>query len=432
MPNYRRPALFLAAAALAATALLAPGSASASGFFRFQHGGRATGQVGAFTARADDPGAIFYDPAAITHLPGLQLQAGLDFNNATDNYESSTAGKISAAHIIDFPPSVYVTYNSDRLGPWAFGLGVDTPYWQKVNWDSVFFAPRQLARRMELYLFEVHPVAAYRIDDHWSVGGGLRYDFGSFKQGVNTLPREFDLDGTPFTTEVLLDSSSNVDGLGFDAGVHYTTAVWGWGAVYRSAVTVNGGGDLARSARDLPADSALSQALTAQLVKSPISQSVHLPAELRGGAWIAPYPELRLELDLAYQAWSDFEQSVGGSGAPGAPVSIVQRGGWDDTVAIRLAVEGDVTDAVTLYGGVAFEPTPVPKSRVDPGFSRGDATVYALGVTYNFPQISFDLGYSRHQHASVGSDFQELASPGVSGTYTARDSVWSASARWRF
>ena len=434
-PNHRISVLKPAVVATAATLIalfIAAGPASASGFYRFQHGGRATGQVGAFTARADDPGAVFYNPAAITHLPGLQLQGGLDFNNATDDYESRTAGTKGAAHRIEFPPSIYLTWNDDRLGRWSLGLGLDTPYWYSVNWDSLGFAPRYLAREVELNLFELHPVVAYALDDHWSVGGGVRYLKGSFKQGVNSLPQDFDLGGTPFTTEVLLDASSDVDGFGFDAGVHYTTAVWGWGAVYRSAVTVDGGGDLRRSARELPADAAAAQALLAQLPGSSLSQGLDLPAELRGGVWVAPYPELRVELDLTYQAWGDFQQSYSGPAAPGTPVAVVQRGGWDDTLGARLAVEGDVNDSITVFGGLALDPSPVPSSRVDPAFPRGDATVYGVGMTYNFPQLSFDLGYSRHQHGSVRSDFQEVTHPGVAGTYSARDSVWSVSARWRF
>lgn len=431
MPNHRPLAAVSLTFALAA-ALAAADAASASGFYRFQHGGRATGQVGAFTARADEPSAITYNPAAITRLPGLQLQAALDLNNSTDDYTSATAGTVAAHHIIEFPPAVYVTWNDDRLGPWSLGLGVDTPNWTTIDFNSVFFAPRQLSRRLVLNLFEVHPVAAYRLDDRWSVGGGIRYAFGSFKQGVNTLPETFNLNGAPFTTEVLLDAASDVDGLGFDAAVHFTTPVWGWGAVYRSAVTVDGGGEVSRSARDLPTDAAARQALAAQLPKTSLGQSVHLPAELRGGAWLAPYPELRLELDLTYQAWSDFEQSISTPTVPGAPVAVVQRGGWDDVLGVRLAVEGDVNDSVSVFGGIAFEPSPVPRDRVDPAFPRGDATVYAAGMTYNFPQISFDLGASIHQHSDVGSNFQEIPNPGVRGTYSARDTVWSVAARWRF
>jgi long-chain fatty acid transport protein len=419
-------ALSLALAAVADTA-------AASGFYRFQHGGRATGQVGAFTGRADDPSAVHYNPAAIVRLEGLELAAALDFNNATDEYSSPSEGGVTADHIIEFPPSVYLTWTDPRLGSWALGLGIDTPYWYRVDWDSVFFAPRQLGRLLELELWEVHPVAAYEIDDNWSVGGGLRYVAGTFKQGFNSFPQDFDLGGVPFTTEVLLEADSTVDGFGFDAAVHYTTAVWGWGAVYRGGVEIDGGGDLDRTPRDLPDDPAARQALLAALAgSSSIDQALDLPWELRAGGWIAPYPELRVELDLTLQAWSEFEQRSSGPGGPGSPVAVVQRGGWDDTLGVRLAVEGDVSDTVSLFGGVAYEPSPVPSGRLDPGFPRGDALVYAAGLTWNFPLLSFDLGYSYHDHDSVSSDFQELLDPGVVGTYSAHDNVWSAGARWRF
>ena len=63
---------------------------SASGFGLFQHGARAIGQAGAFTARASDPSAMTYNPAAITKLNGLQVEAGLDMNNPTVSYQSQS------------------------------------------------------------------------------------------------------------------------------------------------------------------------------------------------------------------------------------------------------------------------------------------------------------------------------------------------------
>src|SRR5215213_230663 len=68
--------------------LLAAQSAAATSFGLFQHGGRAMGQAGAFTARASEPSAVTYNPAAITQLDGLQLQAGLDFRQVETEYSS--------------------------------------------------------------------------------------------------------------------------------------------------------------------------------------------------------------------------------------------------------------------------------------------------------------------------------------------------------
>ena len=70
--------------------------------------------------------------------------------------------------------------------------------------------------------------------------------------------------------------------------------------------------------------------------------------------------------------------------------------------------------------------------RIEPGFSRGDATVYALGASYNFPQISFDIGWSMHQMQSRNATGQDLRDPAIVGRYSTRDQAYAASVRWRF
>src|SRR4029077_16675265 len=96
---------------LALVPLLLPRAAfgSASSFGLFQHGARAIGQAGAFTARASDPSAVFYNPAAITQLACLAADGGLDMHNPTISYNSDS-GRFEARHIIQFPPSLYVTW----------------------------------------------------------------------------------------------------------------------------------------------------------------------------------------------------------------------------------------------------------------------------------------------------------------------------------
>lgn len=86
-------------------ALAGASLASASGFGLFQHGARAIGQAGAFTARASDPSAVTYNPAAITQSSGLQVEAGLDMNNPTITYTSATSGNTARTSSNFHPPS---------------------------------------------------------------------------------------------------------------------------------------------------------------------------------------------------------------------------------------------------------------------------------------------------------------------------------------
>ena len=54
-------------------AVFSPAAAQAAGFGIYEQGARAMGTAGAFTARADDPSAIYFNPAGLAHLEGGSL-----------------------------------------------------------------------------------------------------------------------------------------------------------------------------------------------------------------------------------------------------------------------------------------------------------------------------------------------------------------------
>jgi long-chain fatty acid transport protein len=430
MRHLRRVVLLCLVAVLAGSSL-----ASASGFGLFQHGGRAMGQAGAFTARASEPSALTYNPAAITKLDGFQIQAGLDLNNASDEYRSAT-GSFSARHIIQFPPLLYATWKQ-KEGPFALGIGIDSPFYYSLDWNTRLFPARFVTRRTELRVYEVHPVLAYDLGEGWSFGGGLRYAFGNLDQEDNARLRiqAGPLPDPPINVEVERNASADVDALAWDLAIHYAAPSWGWGAVYRSPERLKGNGGVSYEARDVPVGvPGLDAAIRARLVNGSSRQSFEIPREVRAGIWYAPYPELRIELDANLQSWSSlentdvtFDPNVFGDG----PTVRTPRD-WKDTTSLRLGVEGDITDNFVLFGGIASEPSPVPDSTLEPGFPRGDAMVYAAGFSYNFPQISFDVGYSLHEHDDRGARNQELLNPARASTYSASDQVWGFAVRWRF
>ncbi|HKV11383.1 MAG TPA: outer membrane protein transport protein [Thermoanaerobaculia bacterium] len=426
----RQPRIVL----LCLAALLAGADlAAALNFGLFQHGGRAMGQVGALTARADEPSAVTYNPAAIAHLEGLQAQAGLDFNNADDEYKSSS-GSFSAHHIIQFPASLYATWKGES--PWAVGIGLDSPFYYRTDWRPVFFPGRFLERVFEVRVYEVHPVLAYDLGDGWSVGGGVRYLFGTMEQGDNARVDLFTAPGQPLTrVEVERTAEADVDAFTWDLAVHYAATSWGWGAVYRGNAELKGSGDVDYNPRDVPAGNpALDAALRSRFGNGgSASQSFELPREIRGGIWYAPYPELRLELDASWQSWSSLENTdiTYSPNAVGDGPTVTTSRDWDDTLSLRLGLEGDITDNFMLYGGFAMEPSPVPGDTLEPGFPRGDALVYAIGASYSFPRISFDVGYSLHQHDDFSGQNQELLNPTVRGSYSTNNPTFGFSVRWR-
>ncbi|HEY4563592.1 MAG TPA: outer membrane protein transport protein [Thermoanaerobaculia bacterium] len=422
--------LCLLAAALGASL------AAASGFGLFQHGARAIGQAGAFTARASDPSAMTYNPAAIAKLSGVQLEAGLDMNNPTIDYTSQT-GNFQARHIIQFPPAVYLTWRPKNI-PFAFGLGYDSPFNDSLFWEPALFPGRFITRRTEVRVYEIHPVVAYDLGEGWSVGAGFRYAFGNLDRDLNTIANILP-DGTPnpvpVPVEIERNATSDVNATAWDVSIHYAAPSWGWGGVFRSAESLKGDGDVTYKPRDVPGVPGLDTALQSRFSPGHVRQSFELPREVRAGVWYAPYPELRIELDASFQSWSSLEATdityTPNPFHPLSPTETVPRD-WKDTTGLRLGLEGNITDHFLLYGGIALEQSPVPDHTIEPGFPYGDFMVYAAGFTYDFPWVSFDLAYSYHDFDSRRASNQEPQNPGRTGTYGGRDSVFGIAARWRF
>jgi long-subunit fatty acid transport protein len=254
---------------------------------------------------------------------------------------------------------------------------------------------------------------------------------GSLKQDDNVLV-SVPFQGLVLPVELERNASADVDDVSWDLALHYAAPSWGWGAVYRSNVELKGNGDTHYTPRDLIVPG-LEAPVRQRFTDGRSHQAFEIPREIRGGIWVAPYPELRIELDASSQSWSSLENTaITYSPDPvGDGPTVLTPRDWDDTLSLRLGVEGNVTDDFLLYGGVAQEPSPVPDRTVEPGFPKGDAMVYAFGFSYSLPAISFDVGYSYHKHDERGARNQEPEHPNVSGSYSGDEQVWGFSVRWR-
>jgi long-chain fatty acid transport protein len=416
---------FLVTTALALTA----SAARASGPLLFQHGGRATAQVGAFVGRATDAGGLDYNPAIIARLQGSHYQLGFDYTAPVDDYKSST-GNFRQKHLVTESPSIYASWHLPKdYYPLAFGIGLD----------------RFLNRLQRLELWSVHPVVAYQLGERWSVGAGMRYYTGNMEEGRNQVV-SVDLNQPPnatfrFPIEFERTSDADVDGFSFDAGLHYGTDRWGWGLAYDSGGEVEGNGSVSYTARDVPSVPGLSSVVDALASGGSSRLSFDLPQELRTGLWVAPSPAWNFEIDLAWTGWSSVDTTEVSFSRHlfALPASIPPQVGagterrerrWDDTISARLGTEFRVSGSWSVSAGVAVEPSPVPSSTVEPGFARGDALVLGTGFTYRIRNIAFDLGYSFFQYDDRGASGQELQHPQASSTYEAHDQVFGFSVSW--
>ena len=114
--------------------------ASANGFRLPDQDAFATARGEAFVATADNPSAIYYNPAGITQLEGNELRGGL-YGIYLDSSFSPPDSAPNHGHTYDnqdnyaVVPQIFYTYTPEN-SPVSFGLGVYAPYGGKSSWPQ--------------------------------------------------------------------------------------------------------------------------------------------------------------------------------------------------------------------------------------------------------------------------------------------------------
>ncbi len=105
---------------------------------------KAAGEADAFTAQADDPAAIFYNPAGLTQLHGTQISAGAYYLQPEFHFQndSGSGERMSLPSVL---PHVYAESDlgTDNL---RIGLGVDDVFGINEDWETPGLSERSSTR----------------------------------------------------------------------------------------------------------------------------------------------------------------------------------------------------------------------------------------------------------------------------------------------
>lgn len=179
----------------AAVALLASaGNANAAGYqlneFSVTNLGRSFAGIG---VAGDDYSALGYNPAGMTLMKRSGMQAGLTMTEVASKIRGvgNTAGKKTDMDFMIPLPSMFGQYNvNDKL---FLGAGIYVPFGLATRYshDSFVADDKNGVRRSELEVVDGNISAAYKVDNHLSLGvsGILRHIKGKLTSNVNrTLP----------------------------------------------------------------------------------------------------------------------------------------------------------------------------------------------------------------------------------------------------
>jgi long-chain fatty acid transport protein len=370
--------------------LLVASPASPSGFQVMTQGARATGMGLAFTGVADDPSAVFYNPAGLGFQEHFSIMIGgsvlgrkkADFVGADPFPGEGTSGSVQKQEFVI--PNVYavVPLTADL----SFGLGVNAPYGLGLRWnDPEHWVGRFVSQNAVIKSADINPVFSYKLFPELAIAAGADLRFSKVQLERNTNLGIVD----PFGGEVrdlahvkLNSSLTSNSGWGWNVGILFKPLSYiGVGAAYRSKIKVDYDGTAVFTQR-FTGNPVIDALVTAQLPQGehPVTTSIEFPASLNTGVGI----ELPAGFLLALEADIAFPDGV-------AP-ELDRVTAWKDSWAYRVGLEKKFASGWAIRAGYYYDNTPQPEKDVGPILADNDRNVYSAGFGYNTPQWGVDLG----------------------------------------
>lgn len=377
---------------LLAAMISLPRPAFGNGFDIYEQGAKAVGMAGAFTAQADDPSALFYNPAGITQLDGTQASVGLCPINPTMAFKSDGNALMGTSpgqrsRIRDHTWTIPNAFVTSKVHPKvSLGIGAFGHFGLGVEWPGNFegrFSPGAL--KTVLKTISVSPVIALRPTERFSFAVGPYAQY--FDIEMNNLAF-IAAPVPPFTP----DRNSAVT---VRARLRARNWAWGWqsGFLYRLTGKLTFGAAYLSEVRHHVTDGTqelvrLSDGLTIR--RQGASATMTLPATLRFGLALKTHP-WTVEAGAQWTEWSRY-RTLRADFADGTYLESPKR--WHDVWQWRIGAQYTVNQYLDLRAGVLYDRTPIPRGTLDPLVPCGDRLYYALGVGLHYQAYTLDLGYN--------------------------------------
>jgi len=381
----------------------------AGGFALSGIGSRAISMAGAFRGLADDPSAMYWNPAGMSFIDfnelvvgGSAIQPNARWTNTAPLPGFKVNEELAAENKLSLFPSLLAVYADNPRT--KFGLGVYVPYGLGSTYDA-FELPSTMPgipagatlewspgfpkdeMSSSIAIVDVHPSMSYRLLDNFSLGFGFSLLYGSIDlaqvkpHATNSyyVPTTFEMSGT---------------GWGFGGNI---------GAIFKPIDQLSLGLTYKMPSKlplegDAEIKTWLSNYVYASLPggslqpvtsggESDIEAELNLPGEAGIGLSYKVLPNWCVNLDFAYSMWSALEEievtlkdpvTVLGNAVPD-PVLVFN---WIDSSRINLGTEYRF-GANALRGGVYYDQSPIEEEVQIP-------TLSDIGA-----KISGNIGYGR-------------------------------------
>ncbi len=432
------------ASTLACTLAALAGAASvsfAAGLRVNEQGAKAMAMGNAFAAQADDPTALYYNPAGIAFLKGTQVSLGsliisVPETEFTGTTPLSGGGGTSvtfekAKKDLFIAPSLYATYAMERL-PLTFGLGINSIYPLAKSWDESS-AFRSQITNISVKPINFQPTVAYRFDDlHLAMAAGL-----DVTHAIVSLQK------TAYNSGAEL-GSLGIDGTATDVGYNLglkwkPLPVLSFGVAYRSEITLHIEGS-ANFLATTPTGNTLigfnaTTTDTRNRAYSSASTTVTLPDSLTLAVAWQPTGKLTLEFDAERTGWSSFNNldikfnSSQMSHFNNNPIPL----NWKDAWCYKFGGQYALNKNLDLRAGYMYDTNPIPDSTLGPILPDADRHSFSVGSGIHANNITLDMAYMFTHFEDRTVNNQNIAlTTGENGTFKSDVHLFGANISVKF
>ncbi len=314
----------------------------------------ATARGNAFVATADDPAAVYYNPAGLSQLSGMNFSLGAYGILYSDRFKGPP-GSVNAKTQWAAIPQVFssVSFTNYHL---TLGFGTYSPYGLRMNWPDKSPFPE---RTGQISYGTAAPMLAWEIFKGFSVAAGptLNYSDAELKFLIpGGIADEF---------------HGNATSAGYTLGVMYKlTEQHSFGVTYHSATEMNYNGH-----GNVPFPS------------TPVSADFHFPQSVDFGYSFRPTAKWNFEADANWTDWSTLQTVEVKPYGPALPFD------WKPSWMVDLGATRYLGDGWRVSGGWMYSMNSSPSGTFNPLVADSDRYLFSVGVGKRWDRYSIDAAY---------------------------------------
>jgi long-chain fatty acid transport protein len=384
-----------------AFALIFPVSGWALGIRLFDHDAFATARGDAFVATADNPSAIYYNPAGITLTEGHNARAGVNLLGVEATYDRRDFREIKTDNDLATIPGFFYTYAPSNL-PFALGVGYYLPYGLALDWpENNPFRTTTIHGELEYHTFS--GVAAWKPFKSLSVAAGPTFNYAcvDLRRGIALPGDSFKFNGSDYDW-------------GATAGLLWQPFTkHSFGLSYRSETMMTFEGKSRVAPYPVPVQNA--------------STELPFPQVIIVGYSFRPTPNWNFEVDIDWTDWDSVNTPVLKQKTGNVPLPLRWKSSW----AIEAGATRYFDNGMHVSAGYVYLENSVPENSFNPLVPDQDLHVFSAGVGGRWKRLSWDATY-QFTYGPGRDVSHSVYGATVNGHYTFVAHAFSLSLGWHF